>query len=320
MVMPVGDQGLAISTKGLTKHFDDLVAVDGLDLEVPQGICFGLLGPNGAGKTTTIRMLQCLMPPSSGSIQVLGIDGLAKGRAVRQRIGVLSQYDMLDPDFTTRHNLIAHARFFNVPRDVASQRADELIEFVGLTQKRDVLVEHLSGGMRRRLAVARSLISDPELLILDEPTTGLDPQARQMIWAKIRGLLKNGRTVLLTTHYMDEAELLCDEIVIVDKGTVLARGTPAGLISEHVGKEVIEFIPLIDDYDQLDEILAGVTGHITDLGHKAETYGERVIAFSDDVEGMAEQVSSAFELRDAIVRRASLEDVFLRLTGRGLRD
>ncbi len=320
MAEPEGDPRLAVCTKGLTKHFDELVAVDKLDLEIPQGVCFGLLGPNGAGKTTTIRMLQCLMTPSSGTIQVLGIDGLANGRAVRQRIGVLSQYDMLDPDFTTKHNLIAHARFFNVPRNVASQRADELIEFVGLTQKKDVLVEHLSGGMRRRLAVARSLISNPELLILDEPTTGLDPQARQMIWAKIRGFLKDGRTVLLTTHYMDEAELLCDDLVIVDKGTVLAHGTPVELIGEHAGKDVVEFIPQIDDYDRLDEILNHVREHVASLGNEAETYGERVIAFGDNVESMIGDISAAFELRDVIVRRASLEDVFLRLTGRGLRD
>ncbi|MAW93029.1 MAG: ABC transporter, partial [Euryarchaeota archaeon] len=234
----------AIYAESLSKNYGNLSAVNNVDLEVPTGICFGLLGPNGAGKTTMIQMLQTSSPITKGKLIVLGSDVVEESRSIRARIGVIPQEDNLDPDFTAEYNLIVYARYFGIKSEEAKIKASKLLSKVGLTEKANEKIANLSGGMKRRLIVARGLINDPELLILDEPTTGLDPQARHSVWDQIRIYKNEGRTVLLTTHYMDEAEILCDEIAIMDSGKILIRGTPKELITKTVGTSAIEFVSL----------------------------------------------------------------------------
>ncbi len=311
---------MAVIARGLRKQFGDFTAVDGIDLDIPAGVCFGLLGPNGAGKTTTIRMMQGVSPLSAGSLQVLGMDVVSQTKAVKARLGVVPQEDNLDPDFTVRDNLLIYARFFGIDAARAAARADELLAFLNLTDKADGRIDELSGGMKRRLIVARALINDPDLLVLDEPTTGLDPQARHSLWETIRRLRRQGKTILLTTHYMDEAEMLCDELVIIDQGRIHEQGRPKELIAKHCGKEAAEFV--VDDRagdpDHVAAILDDVAARLD--GHKHERLGDRIIAYGDDLAALQERIHSECDITEASVRRAGLEDVFLRLTGRALRD
>ncbi len=302
-----------VQAKNLTKRFGEFTAVDGITFDIPQGICFGLLGPNGAGKTTAIRMIQAVSPRTDGTLTVLGHDTATHGRAIRGLLGVVPQEDNLDPDFTVRDNLRIYARFYNVPAAVANTRADEMLGFMNLAEKRDARIDELSGGMKRRLVVARSLMNDPELLVLDEPTTGLDPQARHALWNTIRGLRRKGKTILLTTHYMDEAEMLCDELVVMDKGKILERGNPPDLITKHCGTEAVEFVT-DDDAQQMDAIATQLEGT------PYERLPDRIIAYGTDLAGLQSQVRETHGVTQSILRRATLEDVFLRLTGRALRD
>ena len=303
---------LVVEAKGLRKSFGTFVAVDGIDLDIPAGICFGLLGPNGAGKTTTIRMIQTVSPPTSGSLKVMGMDVNTDGRSIRGRLGVVPQDDNLDPDFSVRDNLRIYARFFGLRGPAMDARADELLKFLNLEEKRDSKIMELSGGMRRRLVVARSLVNDPDLLVLDEPTTGLDPQARHALWDTIRRLRKQGKTILLTTHYMDEAEILCDELVIVDQGKILERGSPKALIAKHCGKETLEF------QSDSPETLTAIVAALGDVPH--ERLPDRIIAFGDNLERLQVDIRDQHQPQEIILRRATLEDVFLRLTGRALRE
>jgi lipooligosaccharide transport system ATP-binding protein len=305
-----------VVARGLKKRYDGLTAVDGIDLTIERATCTALLGPNGAGKTTTIRMIQCALPPTGGTLEVLGRDALIDRRGVKQRLGVVPQEDNLDPDFTVHKNLTTYARFYGIPRKTAEKNADRLLAFVGLEGKRDAHTEHLSGGMKRRLVVARSLVADPELLVLDEPTTGLDPQARQLIWDKVRALKREGKTVLLTTHYMDEAERLADHVIIIDHGRIHEQGTPQELIQRHTGGEAVEFLTGFDQPAVRDAVKAALDETSTPY----ETLEERIIAYSDDPKHVQDHVLSRIDVPETVLRRATLEDVFLRLTGRALRD
>jgi lipooligosaccharide transport system ATP-binding protein len=299
-----------ITAESLTKKFEDLTAVDHISFSIRQGECFGFLGPNGAGKTTAIRMIQCVSPITSGKLEVLGMDVSRKPREIKALIGVCPQEDNLDPDFTAWKNLLVHARYFRIGREQAEVRAKELLDFMALTEKKDVEIEKLSGGMKRRLIIARALMNDPKLLILDEPTTGLDPQARHLIWDKVRELKKQGVTVVITTHYMDEAQQLCDRLVIMEKGRILVEGGPTRLISDHVGSGVVE---VLSPDELLDKWLRG----------SAWTYeraGDRVYLYTDDNRKVREIVLKEHPNANVIIRDATLEDVFLKLTGRGLRD
>ena len=313
----MSESSIAISARGLRKHFGDLVAVDGIDLDVEQGICFGLLGPNGAGKTTMIRMLQASSPLTSGSLEVFGMDVEKQSREVRSRIGVIPQEDNLDPDFSSIFNLIVYARYFGIHGTEAKKKASDLLELVGLTEKANEKITNLSGGMKRRLIVARGLINNPDLLILDEPTTGLDPQARHRVWDQIRSYRRSGNTILLTTHYMDEAELLCDDLAIVDGGKILVRGSPKDLILSTVGKEAVEFLAsYVDGGATLDRIQI----LIEDLGAKFSRIADRIIAYGSGIHDLADEFETDISIQDVIRRRATLEDVFLQLTGRQLRE
>ncbi len=311
----------AVVARGLSKKFGDFTAVDGIDLDIPEGVCFGLLGPNGAGKTTAIRMLQGVSPTSGGTLHVLGADVTTNPRAVKARLGVVPQEDNLDPDFTVRDNLIIYARFFGIPRATAEQRADELLGFLNLAEKAGAKIDELSGGMKRRLVVARALINDPDMLVLDEPTTGLDPQARHSLWETIRRLRRDGKTILLTTHYMDEAEMLCDELVIIDQGRIHEQGRPRDLIAKHCGKEAVEFVAdevALGGPERVTEVLDGVAAALGSTPH--ERLGDRILAYGDDLAALQEQIRTGHDVTESVLRRASLEDVFLRLTGRALRD
>ncbi|QLH75326.1 MAG: ATP-binding cassette domain-containing protein [Methanomassiliicoccales archaeon] len=299
-----------IKARGLVKRFDDFLAVDNIDLDVISGECFGFLGPNGAGKSTTMKMIHCASPITSGELRVLGMDVKKMPREIKAAIGVAPQDNNLDPDFTVHKNLTVYARYFNIDKRSASYKADELLEFMQLIEKRDVNVQHLSGGMKRRLIIARALMNDPKVLILDEPTTGLDPQARHLIWERIRELKKKGVTVLLTTHYMDEAEKLCDRLVIMDKGRIVAEGAPSKLIADEVGSEVVEIDEPNDDMERF----------VIERGWDHERTADRLLIYANCCEDIASQVKERFGPVTITIRRATLEDVFLRLTGRGLVD
>jgi lipooligosaccharide transport system ATP-binding protein len=306
----------AVIARGLRKSFGPLVAVDGLDLEIPEGICFGLLGPNGAGKTTTIRMIQGQAPVGGGSLTVLGLDAAKDARRLKLRLGVVPQENNLDPDFTVHRNLTVYARYFGIGKAEASRRADALLAYMQLEEKRDANVMELSGGMKRRLVVARALVNEPDLLVLDEPTTGLDPQARHTIWDKVRQLRSQGKTILLTTHYMDEAEMLCDVLVVMDHGKVLERGTPKALIAKHTGGEAAEFVLGWDAEAALARLADELEAQ--DIPH--QRLPDRVVAFGPHVPSLLESVPGRHAVKETVRRRATLEDVFLRLTGRALRD
>ena len=308
----------AIYAESLSKNYGNLSAVNNVDLEVPTGICFGLLGPNGAGKTTMIQMLQTSSPITKGKLIVLGSDVVEESRSIRARIGVIPQEDNLDPDFTAEYNLIVYARYFGIKSEEAKIKASKLLSKVGLTEKATEKIANLSGGMKRRLIVARGLINDPELLILDEPTTGLDPQARHSVWDQIRIYKNEGRTVLLTTHYMDEAEILCDEIAIMDSGKILIRGTPKELITKTVGTSAVEFVSL--SFEKGRKILNLIENKGNKMEVKLNRITDRIITYGKDIEALASEFEYNSNLTDIIRRRTTLEDVFLNLTGRQLRE
>jgi lipooligosaccharide transport system ATP-binding protein len=303
-----------VEARGLTKRFGTTTAVDSIDFEVAKGEAFGFLGPNGAGKSSTMRMIGCVSPVTEGKLQVLGMDASTDGPAIRARLGVVPQDDTLDAELTVRENLFVYGRFFDLPRRVIGERVANLLEFVQLKEKADQRVEHLSGGMKRRLTIARALINDPDLLLLDEPTTGLDPQARHVLWERLYRLKQEHKTLILTTHYMDEAEQLCDRLVVMDKATIVAEGAPRDLIDRYSTREVLE---LRFPVDAQEAALPRLTG----LGERVEALADRVLVYTDDGDGAAARVHG-LGLRPVsmLVRRSSLEDIFLRLTGRSLVD
>jgi lipooligosaccharide transport system ATP-binding protein len=311
-----------IDARALTKRFANLTAVDAIDFEVVRGECFGLLGPNGAGKTSTIRMICCVSPVSSGSLRVLGMDPAHDAREIKARLGVVPQDDNLDTDLTVVENLLAYARYFDIRRPEAMERARDALRIMQLTEKSGEQIDNLSGGMKRRLTVARALVSRPELLVLDEPTTGLDPQARQLFWQKLRQLKREGMTLLLTTHYMEEAAQLCDRVIIMDESRIIARGTPQELIRSVIGREVVE---VHFDAVSHDEAVATVrsvargfdleeTEDVVFVYEAASPSGGRDGANVSEIDlGALEEISA-----EVVLRKATLEDVFLRLTGREL--
>lgn len=309
----MGD-ALVVAT-GLVKRFGRLLAVDGIDVAVRRGEAFGFLGPNGAGKSSTMRMIGCVSPRSGGDLRVLGMDPEHDGPRIRARIGVVPQQDNLDTELTVRQNLHVYGRYFGLSKAHVRARTVELLAFAQLTERADDEVDTLSGGMKRRLTIARSLINDPELLLLDEPTTGLDPQARHLLWDRLFRLKQNGVTLIITTHYMDEAEQLCDRLVVMDRGRIAAEGSPAALIGRYSTKEVVELrFPPGEDPVAVEQRLTG-------LADRVEALPDRVLLYAAD----GEAVLSAVHLRgvdpvSSLVRRSTLEDVFLRLTGRTLVD
>jgi lipooligosaccharide transport system ATP-binding protein len=294
----------------LIKKYGDFTAVDGIDFHINAGECFGLLGPNGAGKSTTIRMLHCFFPPTAGKLEVFGQDATTDSRSIKARIGVCQQDFSLDPDLSVRKNLLVFARYFNIPAKVARQRSDELLAFMALTNKQDSPIISLSGGMKRRLQIARSLLNDPELIVLDEPTTGLDPQSRHLVWDKINQLKREGKTILLTTHYMDEAAHLCDRLIIIDHGKVLEAGAPSELIAKHVGGHVIE----------INEPTDSVIDYLKNEQLRYERTTTRVMVYAPKAEEVFSNLINHFQTDGCSLRLATLEDVFLRLTGRDLRE
>jgi len=302
---------LAVEAKDLRKTFDQTEAVRGINFTVSKGECFGFLGPNGAGKTTTMRMIGCVSPVSGGTFRVFGLDPRVHLRKIKNRIGVVPQESNLDEALPVEENLTVYARFFNVPSAEAKKRAEEQLEFMELTEKRNSNVIDLSGGMRRRLLISRALMSDPELLILDEPTTGLDPQARHHVWDKLFELKKRGVTQIVTTHYMDEAQQLCDRIVIMDKGLIMEQGVPSELVEKIIGKEVLEVRlaeNLIKEIPKNDPLIRGY-----------DTYRDLLLLYSDKADELLRNLRiSGLETDYAFVRRSTLEDVFLKLTGRRL--
>jgi lipooligosaccharide transport system ATP-binding protein len=303
-----------ITARRLIKRFTDFTAVAGVDFDVHAGEAFGLLGPNGAGKTSTMRMIGCVSPVTEGELRVLGMDPRVHASAIKARLGVVLQQDNLDTELTVRENLLMYARYFDMPRVLARARADELLEFVQLADRADSEVEPLSGGMKRRLTIARALINEPDVVLLDEPTTGLDPQARHVIWDRLYRLKQRGATLVLTTHYMDEAEQLCDRVVIMDQGRIVAEGSPRALIDQHVTREVLELRVGADDRAALGAGLMGRPERVEDLP-------DRVVVYADDGEVVLDHLhAQGIRPTSALVRRATLEDVFLRLTGRTLVD
>jgi lipooligosaccharide transport system ATP-binding protein len=303
-----------VHARGLVKRFGELTAVDGIDVDVHRGEAFGFLGPNGAGKSSTMRMIGCTSPATGGTLRVLGRDPAVDGRAIRARLGVVPQQDQLDGELTVAENLVIYGRYFDIPRAECRRRAAELLEFVQLSERAGSKVEPLSGGMKRRLTIARSLINEPELLLLDEPTTGLDPQARHVLWDRLYRLKQQGVTLVLTTHYMDEAEQLCDRLVVMDKGAIVAQGSPRELIDRYSTREVLELRFSAGTNDRQASELRGI-------GERVEVLPDRVLIYADDGEVALKEVHNrGVEPESALVRRSSLEDVFLRLTGRSLVD
>ena len=300
-----------IDARGLTKRYDDFTAVDGIDFAVERGETFGFLGPNGAGKSSTMRMIGAVSPVTEGELRVLGRDPEQDGPAIRQRLGVVPQEDNLDLELDVGENLLVYGRFFGMPRDVIRRRSDELLEFVQLADRRDARVDSLSGGMKRRLTIARALVNSPELMLLDEPTTGLDPQARHALWDRLYRLKQQGVTLVLTTHYMDEAEQLCDRLVIMDQAKIVAEGSPRALIERFVEREVVELrFGTQNGRPELD-----------DLGSHTEVLQDRIVIGADDGDAVVDAVHArGLRPETVLVRRSTLEDVFLRLTGRSLVD
>jgi lipooligosaccharide transport system ATP-binding protein len=298
----------------LGKRFGELEAVRGVSFRVERGECFGFLGPNGAGKTSTLRMVQAVSRPTAGRLRVFGLDAVRDDQAIRARLGVVPQEDNLDPDLDVRQNLVVYARYFQIGRETANRRAEALLDFVSLRDKADRNIRELSGGMKRRLVIARALVNEPELVVLDEPTTGLDPQARHLVWQKLRELKERGVTMALTTHYMDEAERLCDRLVIMDRGCIIAEGAPSDLVREYAGEEVVELrvpeereAPLLFEGLPLDGVVTERAGDV-----RLFFFARR----SEIASRLAERARAARV--QCLLRNATLEDVFLRLTGREL--
>ncbi|GIJ25670.1 ABC transporter [Micromonospora qiuiae] len=303
-----------IQARRLVKRFGDFTAVDGIDVQVHAGEAFGFLGPNGAGKSSTMRMVGCISPPSSGELRILGMDPVRDGPAVRARLGVCPQLDNLDPELTVRENLTTYARYFGIPRRVARARATELLDFVQLSERADSKVEPLSGGMKRRLTIARALVNEPDIVLLDEPTTGLDPQARHLVWERLFRLKQQGVTLVLTTHYMDEAEQLCDRLVVMDGGRIVAEGSPRALIERHSTREVVELRFAAESQEAF-------AGKLDGVGERVEVLPDRILVYVPDGDAAVAKVAAlGLEPVNVLVRRSSLEDVFLHLTGRTLVD
>jgi len=300
-----------IEAADLRKTYGETVAVDGIRFSVKKGEIFGFLGPNGAGKTTTMKMITCVSPRTSGTLTVLGMDPELDPAAIKQHLGVVPQETNLDPDFTCFGNLYYYALYFDIQKDEAARRADRLLAFVQLTEKRDVPVEKLSGGMKRRLILARALVNNPDLIILDEPTIGLDPQARHLIWEKLRSLQAQGNTIVMTTHYLDEAARLCDRLVIMDNGKILVEGTPDELVKKYAGHEIVE----VEASDDVAACLAGLHVPFEKTGDMIQ-----VAATTDEARKIARTVLDRCQPGRIITRPATLEDVFLKLTGRTLRE
>jgi lipooligosaccharide transport system ATP-binding protein len=316
-----------VRARGLTKRFGSFTAVDGIDFDLYQGEAFGFLGPNGAGKSSTMRMIGCVSPPTHGELTILGSDPIRDGAAIRARLGVVPQEDTLDVELTVRENLLVYGRYFGLPRALISERTDQLLEFVQLADRGGDKVDPLSGGMKRRLTIARSLINDPEILILDEPTTGLDPQARHVVWDRLFRLKQRGVTLILTTHYMDEAEQLCDRLVVMDHAKIVAEGTPRELIERYSSQEVLELRFDPDTHEaaaeKIRDLLPGDSGGWTPRigGARAEVLADRILLYVTDGDQTLARVREAgLEPLTELVRRSSLEDVFLHLTGRTLVD
>jgi lipooligosaccharide transport system ATP-binding protein len=303
-----------IHARGLTKTFGDFTAVDAIDFDVAPGESFGFLGPNGAGKTSTMRMIGCVSPMSGGTLSILGQDPDRDGPRIRARLGVVPQQDTLDNELTVRENLLIYGRYFGLSRAECAKRADDLLDFAQLTERANDQVEHLSGGMKRRLTIARSLINEPDLMLLDEPTTGLDPQARHLLWDRLYRLKQRGVTLVLTTHYMDEAEQLCDRLVVMDKAKIVAEGSPRSLIERYSTREVTELRFAAGEQETLD-------GQLDGLAERIERLPDRVLLYADDGEAaVAAAHARGLRPETVLVRRSTLEDVFLRLTGRSLID
>jgi lipooligosaccharide transport system ATP-binding protein len=304
-----------IEAHALTKRFGGFVAVDGIDFRIEPGEAFGFLGPNGAGKSSTMRMIGCVSPVSGGTLRVLGLDPETDGPRIRGRLGVVPQEDNLDTELTVWDNLMIYGRYFDLDRHEIRRRAEELLDFVQLSDRRDSRVDPLSGGMKRRLTIARALINQPEAMLLDEPTTGLDPQARHMLWERLYRLKQTGVTLVLTTHYMDEAEQLCDRLVIMDGGKIVAEGSPAALVAAHATREVVElrFARAADQEAALEQVRA--------IAKRVEPVADRLLVYTDDGDHTASAIAGdGIGASSVLVRRASLEDVFLILTGRTLED
>ncbi|TYL56019.1 ABC transporter ATP-binding protein [Nocardioides sp. BGMRC 2183] len=301
-----------IHARDLRKSFGSFEAVRGIDLDVRPGEVFGFLGPNGAGKSSTMRMIASVSPVTSGELRILGMDPAVDGPAIRGRIGVCPQEDNLDNEINVADNLYVYGRYFGIPKSVVRERVGELLEFAKLTDKAGAQVEELSGGMKRRLTIARSLINKPDLLLLDEPTTGLDPQARHLLWGQLYQLKQAGVTLVLTSHYMDEVEQLADRLVIMDKGVIVAEGSPQDLIRAHSTREVAELRFGVGEHPALE-------GQIADLGERVEVLPDRLLVYATDGEEVVTQVHArGLTPLATLVRRSTLEDVFLRLTGRTL--
>ena len=302
-----------IDARGLRKEFDRIVAVDGVDFAVQRGEAFGFLGPNGAGKSSTMRMIGCVSPPSGGTLRILGMDPVQDGPKIRARLGVVPQLDTLDMELTVRENLIIYGRYFGLSRKEVRLRAAELLEFVQLDERADDRVEPLSGGMKRRLTIARALVNEPELLLLDEPTTGLDPQARHVVWERLFRLKQQGVTLVLTTHYMDEAEQLCDRLVVMDRGRIAEEGSPLELIRRLSTREVVE-LRFAHEAPYVDE--QTFNGQVA----RIEKLPDRLLLYTDDGDALVPVAHERLHPQSVLVRRSTLEDVFLRLTGRTLVD
>jgi lipooligosaccharide transport system ATP-binding protein len=301
-----------IRARGLTKRFGEFTAVDAIDFDVAPGESFGFLGPNGAGKTSTMRMIGSVSPVTEGLLTVLGMDPRTHGPQIRARLGVVPQQDTLDTELTVRENLVLYGRYFGLSRAECGRRADELLEFAQLADRQNDEVEPLSGGMKRRLTIARALINEPDLLLLDEPTTGLDPQARHLLWDRLYRLKQRGVTLVLTTHYMDEAEQLCDRLVVMDKAKIVAEGSPRQLIERYSTREVTEFRFPLGVQETLD-------GQLDGLAERIERLADRVLLYADDGEAVTVAAHErGLKPETVLVRRSTLEDVFLRLTGRSL--
>jgi lipooligosaccharide transport system ATP-binding protein len=311
----VPDHDVLIHARGLTKKFGAFTAVDAIDFEIRKGEAFGFLGPNGAGKSSTMRMVGCISPPTSGGLSILGLDPVADGPAIRSRLGVVPQEDTLDVELTVRENLLIYGRYFGLGREIISERAARLLDFVQLADRAKDQVEPLSGGMKRRLTIARSLINEPEILLLDEPTTGLDPQARHAIWDRLYRLKQRGVTLVLTTHYMDEAEQLCDRLVVMDGGKIAAQGSPRDRIAAYSTPEVLELRFEVTGHEQAAEKLADLPAK------RMEVLADRILLYIPNGDlALAAVRDLGLEPLTSLVRRSTLEDVFLRLTGRRLGD
>jgi len=304
----------ALVVRDLAKSYGETGVVNGLSFSIPRGTCFGLLGPNGAGKTTTLRMCLGLVEPDGGSISLLGYPVPAEARVARMRVGVVPQQDNIDPDFTVEENLLVYARYFGMSSKQAQERVPYLLDFANLETKRDAPIQTLSGGMKRRLTLARALVNDPDLVFLDEPTTGLDPQARHLIWERLRRLMAAGKTLLLTTHFMDEAERLCDQLAIIDHGRKIAEGSPRDLVSTHIEAEVVEVYG-----DGAVTWMQGLGERAARLASRIEQSGETVFCYTADATLVLDDLAHRHDLR-CLKRPANLEDVFIKMTGRELRD